>query len=296
MSTLALPVSHFRLHDIAHSGQVFRWQPMGPDGYLLLSGRRAALARQPQDGLLRLTCPPRDRAFWTHYLALDDDYDALWRVLEHWAAADGPNAYLTRALRASQGIRILHQEPFEATVSFIVSQNNNIPRIRGILNRLCRRLGSAPCGLPARLCPPEPAFSFPAPQRLRRREALQGLGLGYREGYVAEAAAAFCGARAPLRTLSLMSREEARQALLSLRGVGPKVADCILLFGLGHLDAFPRDVWINRILQREFPEGFPLSRYDGFAGLLQQMLFFYERRQCGLVPDGEGKTPGTAEG
>ena len=225
MSTLTLPVSHFRLHDIAHSGQVFRWQPMGPDGYLLLSGRRAALARQPQDGLLRLTCPPRDRAFWTHYLALDDDYDALWRVLEHWAAADGPDAYLTRALRASQGIRILHQEPFEATVSFIVSQNNNIPRIRGILNRLCRRLGSAPCGLPARLCPPEPAFSFPAPQRLRRREALQGLGLGYREGYVAEAAAAFCGARAPLRTLSLMSREEARQALLSLRGVGPKVAE-----------------------------------------------------------------------
>ena len=84
------------------------------------------------------------------------------------------------------------------------------------------------------------------------------MGCGYREGYVAEAAAAFCGARAPLRTLSLMSRkEEARQALLSLRGVGPKVADCILLFGLGHLDAFPRDVWINRILQRGVPGGLP---------------------------------------
>ena len=278
---------YFSPRDTLECGQIFRFAPYR-EGYKVFSADRACYVYS-RGNTTYIECD--DEEYFYDFFDLARDYEAI----NARARAFGVPLLSLGAERGA-GLRLLNQNAEEMIFSFIVSQNNNIPRIRGILNRLCRRLGSAPCGLPARLCPPEPAFSFPAPQRLRRREALQGLGLGYREGYVAEAAAAFCGARAPLRTLSLMSREEARQALLSLRGVGPKVADCILLFGLGHLDAFPRDVWINRILQREFPEGFPLSRYDGFAGLLQQMLFFYERRQCGLVPDGEGKTPGTAEG
>ena len=284
MPTRTIPVSHFQLDDIANSGQVFRWRQLEPGGYLLLSGRRAAVARQPQENLLELTCPPQDTAFWTHYLALDDDYDSIWQVLEHWADIDGPNAYLTRAVRAGRGLRILHQEPFESTVSFIVSQNNNIPRIRKILELLCRRLGPVIVQPPLQPAPGGPLYGFPCAQRLRCAAQLQGLGLGYRDTYVACAAAAFSGALAPLRKLPRMSREQARSTLLSLHGVGPKVADCIILFGLGHLDAFPKDVWIGRILNREFPQGFPLPRYAGFAGLLQQMLFFYERQQQGLVP------------
>ena len=177
MPTRTIPVSHFQLDDIANSGQVFRWRQLEPGGYLLLSGRRAAVARQPQENLLELTCPPQDTAFWTHYLALDDDYDSIWQVLEHWADIDGPNAYLTRAVRAGRGLRILHQEPFESTVSFIVSQNNNIPRIRknfgaAVPQARPRHRAGRPCSPPRKA----PFTAFPAHSACALPRSFRALG------------------------------------------------------------------------------------------------------------------------
>ena len=277
MQTVSLPVSHFDLDQIANSGQVFRWERVDDHSYLLLAGRRAAVASQQRPDTLWLTCSPDETAFWRHYLALDDDYASFWEIIDHWAHVDGPDAYLTRAARAANGIRILHQDPFETIVSFIISQNNNIPRIRGILNNLCQTFG-APIESP-RQASQNTLYAFPAPKALCQTAQLSAMGLGYRDRYVAGAAICFAQTGALGADLLAMECDEARRYLLTLQGVGPKVADCILLFGLGHLDAFPRDVWIKRILNREFPSGFPLSRYAGFAGLLQQLIFFYERQE-----------------
>ena len=168
------------------------------------------------------------------------------------------------------GIRILQQEPWEALCTFILSQNNNIPRIRGLTEKLCASFGEAVEG----------GFAFPRPERLAdcTEEELRALGLGYRARYLvrltAEVEAA--GYEDWARRLRAAGSEEAMERLTGLYGVGKKVAQCVCLFGLHQVDAFPVDTHIRRVLEAHYPAGFDLERYKGYGGILQQYLFYYD--------------------
>ncbi|MBQ2698110.1 MAG: hypothetical protein IJF59_05480 [Clostridia bacterium] len=275
MPTFLLPAPSFDLDKIADSGQVFRWRRLGAGRFLLCTADRAALAVQEGE-TLQLTCPEESLPFWRHYLDLDGDGAACWAVLRAWAQVDGEAAFLSRAVAAAEGVRVLRQPLFETVIAFLVSQNNNIGRITSILNAMTARLGG-PCRDGAALVPLALPRAFPTPAALAAEGALEGLRLGYRERYVREAARRFAEDPALEGHLLSLPPAEAREQLLAFDGIGPKVADCIALFALGQRDAFPRDVWIRRALAQQFPDGFPSERYEGFLGLVQQVLFYSMR-------------------
>ena len=220
---------------------------------------------------------------WEHYLALDRDYAEIDR--EILAMSDNPT--LKEALDASSGIRILRQEPWEAVCSFIISQNNNIPRIKKIVADLCSRCGeradtSKMQGHIADLHNEREGnfYSFPSPERVRELgvDGLFDLKTGFRAKYLYDAANRIANNEISLSSLEFLdSTSECAETLTKIKGVGPKVAACALLFGFGKLDAFPIDVWIRRVLDEFYPDGLDIAALGDRAGIAQQYLFYYKR-------------------
>lgn len=270
--TITERVDHFNLGQIAKSGQTFRWIRQGPQTYTIPAAGDYCTAFMPERDQLKIRCRADMVNFWRRYFGLCDPYPEYWATIDAWAEKDGPEAYLTKAAAHADGMVILRQPTWEAAASFVISQNNNIPRIKSIIEALCRRFGHM-ITLPSSGW----TYTFPEPEKLADVAALGGLGLGYRDKYLAALASAVAGGSVNLEAMTTMDYETAKEALKAIPGIGEKVANCILLYGLGHLEAFPVDVWIRRILEREFPDGFPVSRYAGFAGLVQQIMFYYER-------------------
>lgn len=252
-------------------GQCFRFDKIdGADGFFggVAGGRvlTVGTARSEKDGgeELLFSCEKEEfDAFWKHYLALD---------------ADPPSAPLSAdplilaAFEGGRGIRLLRQEGFEALASFILSQCNNIPRIKGIVERLCALFGEE-------LSPGFHAFPTPETIASLSLEELAPLRAGYRTPYLLEAARRVASGGLDLGAMTAragMPVGEARARLVALPGVGVKVADCVLLYGLGHGEAFPVDVWMKRALARLMP-GFDPADHGQNAGYVQQVLFHYMR-------------------
>jgi N-glycosylase/DNA lyase len=250
------------MEKISESGQCFRLIPTAPQHYRLIARGRVLHIRALCGGAALNCTRPEFDAVWRDYFDLDTDYAAFR------AAVPAEDAYLSAAVRAGQGIRILRQDPWEMLVTFLISQRKNIPAIRRCVEALCSR-----CGQPLE----GGVYAFPTPEALSGLEddALCACSLGYRTGYVRTAARR--AAAGALDGLEALDDEELRRRLLVFPGVGPKVADCILLFGYHRLGGFPRDVWINRVVDEVYGGRFPLERYAGFEGVIQQYLFFYAR-------------------
>lgn len=221
-----------------------------------------------------------------------------WGAVGPLEAALATDPVLARVLPRTRGISILAQDPWEVLATFLVSQNNNIPKIVRSVLHLCRALGQ-PIGRPARAWTfPSPAAVAEAPDRVLR-EAL----LGYRAVYLREAARRVARGDVDLDRLRALPTEEARRALLDLPGVGEKVADCVLLFGLGHRAAFPVDVWVKRVVEELYFGGrsrsvrdiraWALDRFGQLAGLAQQHLYHYARtsRLGGFRQGERGRDP-----
>lgn len=267
---------NFDIAAIADSGQCFRINPLGPGLWRAVAGRECLTIETPEDGTVRLLCSEEQyRNFWYSYFDLSEDYSHFLRAVP---LSDG---YLTQAARRSSGIRILRQDPWEVLVSFIISQQKNIPAIKRSVELLSRRYGVS-LG--------EGVYAFPTPEALAEvpEEELLACSLGYRAKYIRSVALTVAEGKADLGTFDFMEDEALLCALMQFYGVGIKVAHCVMLFGFHRMSAFPRDVWINRVLQTEYPDGFPLERYEGFAGVIQQYMFYYART-CG----NDGKTAST---
>ena len=206
-------------------------------------------------------------SLWLHYLSLDRDYDAIkTQILKDF----GGHPFMTAAIERTGGLRILAQERFETLCSFIISQNNNIPRISKLIETISERYGEkidTPYGV---------KYAFPTPQRLAgvSEEELASLKLGYRAKYIADAAKRVNGGILVLEDLTC---ENAREELLSVLGVGEKVASCIRLFAIEDLASFPVDVWVKRIVQNRFDGKLDTNATGDFGGVAQQYLFCYER-------------------
>lgn len=212
-------------------------------------------------------------SIWLKYFGLDLDYASIISAIEKkW----GNESRLALAAHTGAGIRILAQEPWEALISFIISQNNNIPRIKSIIKRLCRKYGEPVSGADE--------YAFPSPQKLHDAgvDGLFALKMGFRAKYVFDAAETVISNPHFLEKVkSAQSYEEAEAELTSIKGVGAKVAACTLLFGFGRLNAFPVDVWIKRTIGKYFENGIPTVSDFGalspYAGIIQQYIFHYER-------------------
>lgn len=158
-------------------------------------------------------------------------------------------------------------------ISFLISQQNNIVRIRRCIRNICERYGEE-----LRDEKGEIYYGFPSPQALSQagEEELRECNLGYRSKYVSKTAGMVARGEISLEDLKHMTYPQAREELLKLYGIGEKVADCICLFGLHHMEAFPVDTHIRQALEKHYKKGFPMKRYAGCQGVMQQYIFYYE--------------------
>lgn len=252
---MRVQIADMDLEQIHLSGQCFRWERLGEGRYRIPAFGRSLVAEQ-RDGFFEFSCSAREfDEVWRFYFDLDRDYGAIKRQI------DPKDLYLNKAAAFGGGVRVLRQELWEVVFSFIISQNNHIPRIRQNINTLCAWFGG---GLPS-----------PAALACEKPETLRKLGLGYRAEYLCAAGGFFSDA-SYLSALKELPYPQSKEALQRIKGIGPKVADCICLFGLHQVEGFPLDTHIKRILREEYPKGFPFKRYQGYAGILQQYMFYYD--------------------
>ena len=254
---------------IAFSGQCFRWQ-VGDDGSILVPHAGRTLLLIPAGGdAWRLSCSGDEfESVWKPYFDWETDYSAIR------ARVTDDDPYLEKACAMGAGLRILRQDPWEVLVSFIISQSRSIPQIRRSVSFLCAMAAGE--GETAEGC----VLPFPSPEQVLSlgMAGLEKCRLGYRAGYVLSAAEKAASGQIAFADLGSCGLSGCLQALTALYGVGPKVAACTALFGFHYLDACPVDVWIRRVFEREYPDGFPFSRYAPWCGVYQQYIFEYERR------------------
>ena len=258
------------LKKIAESGQCFRWTGSCPGTYQIIARDKCLRIKALGDSLFDMECPEEEyTSFWFNYLDLGESYEGIRQRI-----CRERDEFLYRAAEYEKGIRILNQDPWEMLITFIISQNKNIPAIKRSVEKLAEM-----CGMEITNGAGEKNFAFPTPGALAklREEQLKECGLGYRCRYVKEAAEAVADGRLDLISLKESDEETAMLALNRLTGVGKKVASCVSLFGLHHLDSFPIDVWIKRILEEQYPRGYPFEEYSPYNGVYQQYMFAYYR-------------------
>jgi N-glycosylase/DNA lyase len=255
---IVLKQPDFDLDETLDCGQAFRWVKTAADEY------RGAFINKPltvrcldkHDGVFELADTTEDEflGVWYDYFDLGTDYGELKRRY----SADET---LAKACAFAPGIRLLRQDAWEALSSFIISQNNNIPRIKGIIGRLTEHFGG-----------------YPTAEQLRNEtpESLDFLRAGFRAAYLTDAVSRVLSGDVSLEAARTLPLDEARNELMKIRGVGPKVADCTLLFGMYRIGALPKDVWVKRVLAQWYPNGLP-ECVKGTEGIAQQYLFHYIR-------------------
>ena len=178
--------------------------------------------------------------------------------------------FLKDALKTGGGIRILRQDLWEMAVTFTISQRNNIPRIAQSVEALCENFGT-----PLQEIGGRQVYAFPTADQLLWSD-LSVASLGYREPYIK----GLCGqGDAVWQSLPNLDDAQAKKKLLDMKGIGEKVANCIMLFGLHRMDSYPRDVWVNRLIDDVYHGDFDPGKYAGFAGYVQQLQFYHYRNK-----------------
>lgn len=268
-------VRDFNLRHIFECGQCFRWERNTDGSYTVVAGRRVATLsmdytnKTKDAGNLFIDIGDENdfNKFWREYLDLERDYGKIKdRLMQE-------DSVMREAIPFGSGIRILRQNPWEATVSFLISQNNNIPRIKKNISDLSKLLGEPICSYKGKKY-----YSLPSPEMLAEatEEMLSPVKLGYRAAYLIKSA----------KRVVSEGKRVIEEDVESLCGVGPKVANCINLFGLNRIDSFPLDVWIKRTMKELYGlektkdmEKFAADKFGDYAGIAQQYLFYYMREK-----------------
>lgn len=258
---------YFNVRDTLECGQIFRYRQLSEDTYAVFSRDKYA-ELTTVDGTVQVRT--YDKEYFWHFFDLDTDYESKVKRI----AAISP--LMKEAATFGKGIRILNQDLTEMIFSFIISANNNIKRIQLIIDRLCNALG----------CDTGYGKAFPTVETMAEAsvEFYSSIGAGYRDKYLHETANMLL--TYDLDGLKDLDSERARTELLKFLGIGPKVADCILLFGLKRGDVFPVDTWLKKVYHEHFDQGHKDSEISRFfcnlfgedAGLCQQYLFYFQRK------------------
>ena len=242
------------IETVSQSGQCFRFFKNKTSGYDIVAFGKYTRVDNLDDETLWIDSP--DGINWREYFNMNCN-----NVIEN------PDPFLAKAIEHSPGLVILRQDPWEVLISFIISQRKSIPAIKNSIERLCKAYG-APID--------ETHYAFPTAEQLVYLDKDE-CGLGYRKSYIRQLSRDVVDGKFSMEELVAADYDTAKKMLLSIKGVGEKIANCVLLYGLGFDNAFPIDVHMRHILDEYYPDGFPYERYDGQLGLVQQYLFEYDR-------------------
>ena len=272
MKTLKVSSEYFNLTDTLECGQVFRFIPY-KKGYKVFSEDKCCYAYTEGEYSYIIA---DDIEYFENYFDLKRDYKTLQEKI--FSLGD---EFLSKVAHLGKGIRILNQSTRETAYSFIISQNNNIPRIKGSIEKLCTALGER------KFFDGEEYYTFPADEKINGKEIgfFKSIGLGYRDEYIKRFATLLCDGY-NLKILASLTTQDLTKELLKIHGIGKKVADCITFFGFNKTDSFPVDTWIEKIYlenlggTKKSREGIAneLSlKYGELTGFIQQYLFYYKR-------------------
>jgi len=273
-----------RNFDLTHTfmcGQCFRWNKNTDGSYSGVAFGRAVKMSLDGDVLTIYNTTLEDAEnIWIKYLDLERDYDVIKDKYKN-------DKYVSGAMDFGYGIHILNQDIFECLISFIISTQNQIPRIKKIVAELSRLYGTeVKTGS-------EVFYSFPTALQLEgvKAEDLSSLKAGYRADYIIDAVSKVLSGEINLENIKTMPYAEAKKELMKIKGVGPKVADCILLFSAGKSEAFPVDVWVQRTMRTLYMDEKATNKqiekkaaeiFGEYAGFAQQYLFYYARENGGI--------------
>ena len=264
---------------IADSGQIFRFN-VYDDEFSLVAGDKLLFIKEYKNGYI-LSCSEKEfNEFWLDYFDLSLDYGDFEKNIPE------TDVFLKDAAKYSYGIRILNQDKWEMLISFIISQRKSIPAIKSSIEKLAKVYGKKiDMKIPEfikNIDADTEFYTFPTPKELANAdiEALNACSLGYRSPYIEASAKAVYRKDIDLNAIDSLDDEELLKALMSLKGVGIKVANCVALFGYHRIAAFPIDVWIKRMIDEHYDGEFPLELYKGYAGVIQQYIFYYGRESA----------------
>ncbi len=274
MEKFVFSSQYFNILDTLECGQVFRFSPF-EKGFIVVSKDKCAyLYHQGDDAVIE--CQKQDKDYFYNYFDLSRDYAKICQN-----AINENIPVLTTAVQGGKGIRILNQDKEEMLFSFMISQNNNIPRIKGIINKLCLSLGDKKEFLG------QEYYSFPTAVKMAEKDVnfYESIGLGYRAKYIKSLADAIKnGLNA--NDFNDLSTKDLKKKLTSIFGVGPKVADCVSLFGFHRSDSFPVDTWIEKVYVEDLKgtikdrakiADYLVERFKENSGYYQQYLFYHKR-------------------
>lgn len=262
-----IQIDNFSLRQISDSGQCFRMREEKDGTYSIIANGAYLLTEQNGNDIL-FHCTKEDyEGTWREYFDLNTGY------AHYIDSVDQKDEYLREAAAFGRGIRILKQDVWEMIITFIISQQNNIKRIRKCIDTICEKYGEekqAENGVKF--------YAFPTSEALAKvtEEEFKTCNLGYRSKYLVKTSNMIASGDFQIENLYKMDYPAAKQELMKLTGIGSKVADCICLFGLHMLDAFPIDTHIIKVLEEHYPKGFPFELYPGYSGVLQQYIFYYD--------------------
>lgn len=273
----------FEPKHIFECGQCFRWNKQDDGSYIGVFGNNVMRVEKKNDRIIfKGICDGDIKSICDEYFDLNRDYEKIKNELSLI------DEFLKTSINYGSGIRILNQDLWECIISFIISANNNIPRIKKIIERISEKYGNKIC------FEGKEYFTFPTPEQLSKAtvEDLRGLGLGFRDVRVYNTTKIILENKVDLHTLESMDNSNSiREELLKLDGVGEKVADCIMLFStLKRLDVFPIDVWVRRVMNELYIKAedetkinkkeirkIAEEKYKNLAGIAQQYLFYWKR-------------------
>ncbi|MBN2260118.1 MAG: 8-oxoguanine DNA glycosylase [Clostridiales bacterium] len=267
-------VQGFNLKNTFENGQCFRWRECEDGSY---SGIAFGKMLNIKKVLNKIEIYPTNlkeyNEIWKNYFDMETDYQEIIDDLK------GKDKYLDQAFEMIDGLRILKQEPWETTISFIISANNNIPRIKKIIETISLQFGEKT---------DEEHYAFPTAVEISEGsiQELRECGAGFRDKYIYNAACKICDESINLNDLIEMDTNEAKKILLNFNGIGNKVAECVLLFSMNKYDVFPEDTWVKKIVKNLYEEeskefsnvrdffNYKFGQYSGYA---QQVLFYWAR-------------------
>lgn len=276
MESFTFNNTHFNIKDTLNCGQVFRFREFR-QGYLVFSLNKCAYIYEDGEKVV-VYCEKPDIDYFKRYFDLDRDYSLIYNEI-----ISKSEKVICESAKFGKGIRILNQDKMEMIFSFIISQNNNIPRIKSIIEKLCDSVGEEFYFMG------EKCYTFPSIEKISNcsLDLLKSFGLGYRAEYVYRLAQDFKNGF-NLQTLDCLSTIRLKEELIKIHGVGRKVADCISLFGYHRSDSFPVDTWIEKVYREDLGGKLVdpvkisnelVAKYGENSGYVQQYLFYYKREK-----------------
>ncbi|MGM0379803.1 MAG: DNA glycosylase [Bacillota bacterium] len=270
----SIEIKDLNLEKIYDSGQVFNWYKEDNGSFTIISKDRLINLKQKDENLIYFKYDKFDK-FWKNYFDLNKDYNEIFKTFPK------KDIHLNKALEYGHGLKLLNQDLFEIIITFIISANNNMKRIRNSIHKLSKNYGKF-----LKTINNKDYYSFPTADVIANLtvDELRDMGVGYRDKYLKKSAQMINNGEIDLNQINKLPIDKARNVLKKLHGVGNKVADCILIFGSNKTQAFPVDTWVKKVLNHYYSidskdaktlRNFSKKHFGPYAGYAQQYLFYY---------------------